>query len=80
MLISRTTNNLQEALESSDTGDIIIVGNGEHQIKGSGNLEDGGTIKGLSSAEFTVVVPEETLPGPTLLDFSGNEVINFFLF
>lgn len=65
---------MQEALDASETGDIIIIGEGEHQIRGSGGLEDGGTIKGICNAENTIICARENANGPSLLDFSGEKV------
>ena len=70
----RTSSCLKEALDSCDPGDIIILGKGNHPIRGSGNLEDGGMIKGINSRETTILCPKETESGPSLLDFSGEEV------
>ncbi|XP_008215276.1 protein nessun dorma isoform X1 [Nasonia vitripennis] len=72
---TKTSNCLQEALDISDKGDIVIIGKGEHEISGAGNLEEGGTLKGLSKAESIIVCPKETESGPSLLDFSGAEVL-----
>ncbi|XP_043466203.1 protein nessun dorma-like [Leptopilina heterotoma] len=71
----KTSSCLKEALDVCDAGDIIILGRGDHPIRGSGNLEDGGMIKGVDSAEKTIICPKETESGPSLLDFSGREVI-----
>lgn len=65
---------MKEALDTCDAGDIIILGSGDHPIRGSGNLEDGGMIKGVDSFEKTIICPKETESGPSLLDFSGREV------
>lgn len=66
---------LQEAIHASDTGDIIILGEGLHQIRGSGGLEEGGIIKGIGKAENTTLSPNEIESAPSLLDFSGQEVL-----
>ncbi|XP_033209282.1 protein nessun dorma [Belonocnema kinseyi] len=71
----KTSSCLKEALDSCDAGDIVILGKGNHPIRGSGNLEDGGMIKGINSRETTVLCPKETESGPSLLDFSGGEVV-----
>lgn len=65
---------MQEALNASTTGDIIVIGKGEHQMKGIGNLEEAGTLKGIGLPESTILKPQETEIGPTLVDFSGTEV------
>lgn len=62
-------------MDISEKNDIIIVGRGEHHIRGAGNLEDGGTLRGIDKVEATVICPKETESGPSLLDFSGKEVI-----
>lgn len=74
VIVCRTASGLQEALEASDTNDIIVVGSGEHQIRGSGSLEEGGTIKGIGSFKDTIICPLESVNGPTLLDLSDGEV------
>ncbi|XP_015592362.1 protein nessun dorma [Cephus cinctus] len=71
----KTINCLQDALYTSDTNDIVLIGDGEHLIRGAGGLEEGGTMKGLCSTQHTILIPRETECGPSLLDFSGGEVI-----
>ncbi|KAK2576716.1 hypothetical protein KPH14_005372 [Odynerus spinipes] len=66
---------LQEAIHASDTGDIVLLGEGSHQIRGSGGLEEGGTIKGIGQAENTTLFANEIGSAPSLLDFSGQEVL-----
>ena len=75
-IFCRTSSCLKEALDSCDAGDIIILGKGHHPIRGSGNLEDGGMIRGINSPEDVILCPKETESGPSLLDFSGREVYN----
>ncbi|XP_058792617.1 protein nessun dorma [Phymastichus coffea] len=74
-MFTKTSNCLQEALDIANTGDIIIIGKGEHQIKNAGNLENGGVLKGTGKAESNIIFPRTTGIGPCLLDFSGDEVI-----
>lgn len=69
---------MQDALDISEKDDIIVIGKGEHHIRGAGNLEDGGTLKGIEKVDSTVICPKETESGPSLLDFSGKEVIELF--
>ncbi|XP_014215719.1 protein nessun dorma [Copidosoma floridanum] len=70
----KTLDSLQDAIDTSDVGDIIVIGKGEHQIKGAGSLEEGGMFKGLYKPEQTIICPGETECGPSLLDFSGKDV------
>lgn len=65
---------LQEALLAADPGEIVFLGEGLHQIRGSGALEEGGTIKGIGKAERIVLSANEMESLPSLLDFSGQEV------
>ncbi|KAL7304581.1 protein nessun dorma [Trichogramma pretiosum] len=74
-IFTKTSNNLQEALDVSKTEDIIVIGVGEHNILSAGNLENGGTIRGLGKTESVIVAPKETEVGPCVLDFSGQETV-----
>lgn len=74
-LFFRISGSLLETLHTCDAGDIIIIGKGIHQIKGAGNLEDGGTIKGICNLEHTILNMKDIESAPSLLDFSGNEVL-----
>lgn len=74
LLISRTTGCMQEALHSSEMGDRIILGEGEHSISGAGGLEEGGRIVGIGDSKKTVLRTKESTSGPSALDFSGGEV------
>lgn len=74
-LFLKISNCLQEALETSVAGDIVVIGEGEHQIRGTGGLEDGGTLKALGALDCTTICGRETESGPSLMDFSGGEVI-----
>lgn len=67
---------LQSALESSQSGDIIVLGNGRYHIKGAYGIEEGGTIKSIGTVDKTIICPTETECGPSLLDFSGGEVLD----
>ncbi|XP_033334782.1 SHC binding and spindle associated nessun dorma [Megalopta genalis] len=71
----KISGSLQETLQACDSGDIIVIGEGTHDIKSAGNLEEGGTIRGISSVERTVISVKDTETAPSLLDFSGNEVL-----
>lgn len=75
----RISGSLLETLHTCDAGDIIIIGKGIHQIKGAGNLEDGGTIKGICNLEHTILNMKDIESAPSLLDFSGSEV-NIYLY
>ena len=70
------SNCLEEALDVCRIGDIILIGKGNHQIRGARNLEDGGTLRGIGKLESIIVNPTEIESGPSLLDFSGDEVKN----
>ncbi|XP_046413011.1 protein nessun dorma [Neodiprion fabricii] len=70
----KTSNCLQEALDASEAGDIVVLGEGEHQIRGVGGLEEGGKFKGFGRLGDTVICGRETECGPSLMDFSGGEV------
>ncbi|XP_043287394.1 protein nessun dorma [Venturia canescens] len=71
----KVTGCLKEALDSSESDDIIVVGDGEHRIRGAGGLEEGGTLRGIGSMESTIVRSEESESGPSLFDFSGGEIL-----
>lgn len=74
VFLFRISGSLLETLHTCDTGDIVIVGGGTHQIKGAGNLEEGGVIRGIHHSDYTVLSTKETETSPSLLDFSGNQV------
>lgn len=65
---------MQEALDASQKGDMIILGEGEHNITGVGGLEEGGTIRGLFDHKSTILCAKDSAVGLSLLDFSGGEV------
>ncbi|KAG7207486.1 hypothetical protein KM043_009118 [Ampulex compressa] len=71
----KVSSSLQEALHASDVGDIIVIGEGTHQIRSAGGLEEGGVIKGIDNIQRTILSPKQTESAPSLLDFSGNEVL-----
>ncbi|KAF7992252.1 hypothetical protein HCN44_001577 [Aphidius gifuensis] len=73
-IFTKTSSCLQEALDASQAGDKIIIGEGEHQIRRAGGLEEGGTIRGLSDCQSTVLCAKDSATGVSLLDFSGGEV------
>lgn len=77
ILYFRISGSLQETLLTCDTGDIIVVGEGTHRIKGIGNLEEGGSIRGAHNVERTILTVKDTETVPSLLDFSGSEVSIF---
>ncbi|XP_076242546.1 SHC binding and spindle associated nessun dorma [Calliopsis andreniformis] len=74
-LYFKISGSLQETLHACDTGDIVVVGEGIHHIKSVGNLEEGGTIKGVHNADKTILTVKDSETAPSLLDFSGNEVL-----
>jgi len=57
-----------------ETGDTILLGEGNYSIKGSTGLQEGGTIIGISNTENTIIYPHDTNMSSSLFDFSGNEV------
>lgn len=57
-----------------ETGDTILLGEGNHSIKGANGLQEGGTIIGLSSTENTIISPLEPDMLSPLFDLCGNEV------
>ncbi|XP_031849755.1 SHC binding and spindle associated nessun dorma isoform X2 [Nomia melanderi] len=71
----KISGSLQETVQVCDAGDIIVIGEGTHYIKSAGNLEEGGTIKSVCNAEQTILSVKDTETAPSLLDFSGNEVL-----
>ena len=74
-LFFKISGSLQETLHTCEAGDIIVLGDGSHQIKGAGNLEEGGTIKGIHNLEQTTLSVKDTEIVPSVLDFSGSEVL-----
>ncbi|CAK9814951.1 Protein nessun dorma [Anthophora plagiata] len=73
-LFFKISGSLLETLQTCDIGDIVIVGEGNHQIKGAGSLEEDGTIRGIN-VEQTILTMKDTETAPSLLDFSGNDVL-----
>ncbi|XP_034942237.1 protein nessun dorma [Chelonus insularis] len=71
----KTAGHMQEALDASEAGDNIIIGEGEHQIKGAGGLEDGGIIRGICDYKKTILCAKDNISAPSLLDFSGEQVL-----
>ena len=74
-LYFRISGSLQETLLACDARDIVIIGEGTHHIKSAGNLEEGGTIRGVHNVERTILTVKDTETAPSLLDFSGSEVL-----
>lgn len=74
MFVPRTVSSLKDALNTSEAGDIVILGEGMHQIKGIGGLENGGLLRGIGNSGFTTIAPQEATTAPSLLDFSGENV------
>lgn len=58
-----------------ETGDTILLGEGNHVIKGSNGLQEGGGIIGISNMENTIISPFDPDMSSSLLDLSGNEVL-----
>lgn len=56
----------------SEANDIILLGQGTHEINNVGGLEEGGTIRGIYDRESTIVCPKELGSMSALLDFSGT--------
>uniref|UniRef100_A0A0C9QWR0 Shcbp1-b_0 protein n=1 Tax=Fopius arisanus TaxID=64838 RepID=A0A0C9QWR0_9HYME len=71
----KTTGCMQEALHSSEMGDRVILGEGEHLISGAGGLEEGGMIVGIGDRKRIIVCAKDSTSGPSILDFSGGEVV-----
>lgn len=57
-----------------ETGDTILLGEGNHSVKGSTGLQEGGTIIGLSNSENTIISPHEPDMSSSLFDLYGTEV------
>ncbi|XP_076633558.1 SHC binding and spindle associated nessun dorma [Colletes latitarsis] len=74
-LCFKISGSLQDTLHASDAGDVVVVGEGNHPIKSAGNLEEGGTIMGVHNVERTILSVKDTETAPSLLDFSGSEVL-----
>lgn len=60
---------LAAALDGGDEGDVIVVNKGLHEIKGSGLLETGGTLKGVYSKEETIITSANE---NIMFDLSGS--------
>lgn len=72
-------------MDTFETSDTILLGEGNHSIKGSNGLQEGGTIIGISNAENTIISPLDPDMSSSLFDLSGNEVlyasvVNFLTF
>lgn len=61
-------------MDTFETGDTILLGEGNYSMKGSTGLQEGGTIIGISNAVNTIISPHDQNMSPSLFDFSGNEV------
>ncbi|XP_070530508.1 protein nessun dorma isoform X4 [Cardiocondyla obscurior] len=68
-------NYLDDVVEIFETGDTILLGEGNYLIKGSSGLQEGGTIIGLSKAENTTISPIDPDMSSSLFDLSGNEIL-----
>nr|XP_012151125.1 PREDICTED: SHC SH2 domain-binding protein 1 homolog B [Megachile rotundata]XP_012151126.1 PREDICTED: SHC SH2 domain-binding protein 1 homolog B [Megachile rotundata] len=74
-LFFKISGSLQETLHMCEPGDTIVIGEGNHEIKGAGNLEEGGTIKGIHKLDQTILSVKDIEVVPSVLDFSGSEVL-----
>ncbi|KZC06928.1 PREDICTED: SHC SH2 domain-binding protein 1 [Dufourea novaeangliae] len=74
-LYFKISGSLHETLHACDSGDTVVVAEGTHYIKSAGNLEEGGTIRGVHNVERTILSVKDSETAPSLLDFSGNEVL-----
>lgn len=74
-LYFKISGSLFDTLHTCDAGDIVLVGEGIHEIKSAGSLEDGGTIRGIYNLENTILSMKNTETAPSLFDFCGNEVL-----
>lgn len=66
---------LDDVMDIFETGDTILLGEGNYSIKGSIGLQEGGTIIGISNTEDTIISPHDTNMSSSLFDFSGNEIL-----
>ncbi|XP_011640603.1 protein nessun dorma [Pogonomyrmex barbatus] len=66
---------LDDVLDMFETDDTILLGEGNHSIKGANGLQEGGTIIGISNVENTILYPHDPDTSPSLFDFSGNEIL-----
>lgn len=66
---------MDDIMDIFETGDTILLGEGNHSIKGSNGLQEGGTIIGLSNTENTIISPLDPDMSSSLFDFCGNEVV-----
>ncbi|XP_012529742.1 protein nessun dorma [Monomorium pharaonis] len=66
---------LDDVMDMFETSDTILLGEGNHTIKGSTGLEDGGAILGISNVENTIISPCDPDMSSSLFDFSGNEIL-----
>lgn len=66
---------MDDIMDIFETGDTILLGEGNHSIKGSNGLQEGGTIIGLSNTENTIISPLDPDMSSSLFDFCGNEIL-----
>ncbi|XP_011685098.1 PREDICTED: SHC SH2 domain-binding protein 1 [Wasmannia auropunctata] len=66
---------LDDVMEVFETGDTVLLGEGNYSIKGSNGLQEGGSIIGISCADNTAISPLEPDMSSSLFDFSGNEIL-----
>ncbi|KMR01387.1 shc sh2 domain-binding protein 1-like protein [Lasius niger] len=66
---------LDDALDTIEPGDTVLLSEGHHSVKRYNELQKGGTIIGICNVENTVLCPIESDVLLALLDFSGTEVL-----
>lgn len=66
---------LDDALDTIEPGDTVLLSEGHHSVKRYNELQKGGTIIGICNVENTVLCSIESDVLLALLDFSGIEVL-----
>ncbi|XP_011163398.1 protein nessun dorma [Solenopsis invicta] len=66
---------LDDVMDTFETGDTILLGEGNHTIKDSSGLEEGGAIIGISNTEKTIISSPDPNISSSLFDLSGNEIL-----
>ncbi|XP_011870827.1 PREDICTED: SHC SH2 domain-binding protein 1 [Vollenhovia emeryi] len=66
---------LDDVVDTYETGDYILLGEGNYSIKNSNGLQDGVTIIGLSSTENTIISPHDPYMSSSLFDLCNTETL-----
>ncbi|XP_072758360.1 protein nessun dorma [Anoplolepis gracilipes] len=66
---------LDDALDTIEIGDTVLLGEGQHSVKRYNELQKGGTIIGICNTVNTILCPSESDASSVLFDFSGTEVL-----